>query len=133
MFNQKGQDEITSNFLDVVKVHDYFRELKEKRQSCRCKDCQKKHERNSTLYELPLPENAINNIYGCAYFCRDCQTRRSHEEWIKKIIRLNKLHEYDVDRIIFKFKHNFPIYDRVKISLFKKLSKKKIYMSQMDI
>ena len=28
----------------------------------------KKHERYSTLYELPLPENVINNIYGFLIF-----------------------------------------------------------------
>ena len=71
MFNQKEQDEIINNFLDVVKVRDYFRELKEERRNCKCKNC-KKHERYSTLYELPLPEKIIN-IYGFVYFCRDCQ------------------------------------------------------------
>ena len=78
MFNQKEQDEITNNFLDVVKVRDYFRELKEELRNCKCKDC-KKHERYSTLYELPLPENIINNIYGFAYFCGDCQKRQFKE------------------------------------------------------
>ena len=113
MFNQKEQDEITNNFLDVVKVHDYFRELKEERRNCKCKDC-KKHERYSTLYELPLPENIINNIYGFAYFCRYCHKRQFNEELIEGIIRRDRLHEYDVDRLIFSSKHDFPIYDRVK-------------------
>ena len=124
MFNQKEQDEIINNLLDVVKVHDYFRELKEERRNCKCKDC-KKHERYSTLYELPLPENIINNIYGFAYFCRDCQKRQFKEEMIQGIIRRNILHEYDVDRLIFSTKHDFPIYDRVKNNLFKNLSKKR--------
>ena len=35
------------------------------------------------------------------------------------------IHEYDVDRLIFSIKHDFPIYDRVKNDLFKKLSKKR--------
>ena len=75
MFNQKEQDEIINNFLDVVKVHDYFRELKLERRNCTRKDC-KKQKRYSTLYELPLPENIINNIYGFASWCRDCQNRQ---------------------------------------------------------
>ena len=124
MFNQKEQDEILNNFLDVVKVHDYFRELKEGRRNCKCKDC-KKHERYSTLYELPLPENILNNVYGFAYLCRDCQQRQFNEEKIEGIIRRNMLHEYDVDRLIFSIKHNFPNYDWVKNSLFKKLSKRR--------
>ena len=124
MFNQKEQDEIIHNFLDVVKVGDYFRELKEERRNCKCKDC-KKHARYSTLYELSLPENIINNIYGFAYFCRNCQKRKFNEEVIEGIIRRKILHEYDVDRLIFSIKHNFPIYDRVKNSLFKKLSKRR--------
>ena len=41
MFKQKEQDEILNNFLDVVKVRDYFRELKEGRRNCKCKDCKK--------------------------------------------------------------------------------------------
>ena len=138
MLNQKEQDEITNNFLDVVKVHDYFRELKEERRNCKCKDC-KKHERYSTLYELSLPENIINNIYGFAYFCRSCQKRQFKKERIEGIIRRNILHEYDVDRLIFSIKHDFPIYDRVKNDLFKKLSKRRytvfkwIYENWMDI
>ena len=44
---------------------------------------------------------------------------------IQGIIRRNILHEYDVDRLIFSTKHDFPIYDRVKNSLFKSLSKKR--------
>ena len=40
MFTQKEQDETTNNFLDV-KVHEYFRELKEERRNCKCKDCKK--------------------------------------------------------------------------------------------
>ena len=39
MFKQKEQDEIINDFLDVVKVQDYFRELKEERRNCQCKDC----------------------------------------------------------------------------------------------
>ena len=85
MFNQKEQDEIMNNFLDVVKVRDYFRELKEERRNCKCKDC-KKHERYCALYELPLSENNINNIHGVAYRCRDCQKRRFNEERIEGII-----------------------------------------------
>ena len=123
MFNKKEQDEIISNFLDVVKVGDYFRELKEERRNCKCKNC-KKHERYSTLYELPLPENIIN-IYGFAYWCRACQKRQFNEELIDGIIRRNILHEYDVDRLIFSIEHNFPNYDWVKNSLFKKLSKRR--------
>ena len=34
MFNQKEQGELINNFLNVVKVHDYFRELKEERRNC---------------------------------------------------------------------------------------------------
>ena len=124
MFNQKEQDEITNNFLDVVKVGDYFRELKEERRNCKCKDC-KKHERYSTPYELSLPENIITNINGFACFCRACQKRQFNEEAIKGIIRRNILHEYDVDRLISSIKHNFPYYDWVKNSLFKKLSKRR--------
>ena len=63
----------------------------------------KKHERYSTLYELPLPENIIN-IYGFAYWCRACQKRQFNEElMIEGIIRRNTLHEYDVDRLIFTY------------------------------
>ena len=85
----------------------------------------KKHERYSTLYELPLPENIINNIYGFAYFCRYCQKRQFNEELIEGVVRRDRLHEYDVDRFILSIKHDFPIYDRVKNSLFKKLSTKR--------
>ena len=85
----------------------------------------KKHERYSTLYELPLPENIINNIYGFAYFCRYCQKRQFNEELIEGIVRRDRLHEYDVDRFILSIKHDFPIYDRVKNNLFKKLSKRR--------
>ena len=115
MFAQKEQDETTNNFLDV-KVHEYFRELKEERRNCKCKDC-KKHERYSTLYELPPPENIINNIYGFAYRCRDCQKRQPNEETIKGISRRNILHVYDVDRLIFSIKLNitFPIATGLKI------------------
>ena len=124
MFNQKEQDEIANQFLDVVKTHAYFRELKEERRNCKCKDC-KKHKSYSTLYELPLPENIVNSIYGFAYFCRACQKRQHNEEIIEGIIRRNTLHEYDVDRLIFSIKHSFPIYDRVKNSLFKRLSQRR--------
>ena len=58
MFTQKEQDEIINDFLDVIKVRDYIRESREKRDKCKCKDC-KKHERYCTLYESPLPENII--------------------------------------------------------------------------
>ena len=114
MFNQKEQDEITNNFLDVVKAHDYFRELKEERRNCKCKDC-KKRERYSTLHELSLPENIINNIYGFAYFCRDCQKRQFKEERIQRIIRRNILHEYDVDRLISQLNMTFPFMTGLKI------------------
>ena len=124
MFNQKEQDEIRNNFLDAVKVGDYLRELKEERRNCKCKDC-KKHERYSTLYELSLPENIINNIYGFAYFCRNCEKRQFDEEKIEGIIRRNILHVYDVDRLIFSIKHDFPTYDRLKNCLFKTLSMKR--------
>ena len=85
----------------------------------------KKHERYSTLYELSLPENIIHNIYGFAYFCRACQKRQFKEERIEGIIRRNILHEYDVDKLLFSTKHDFPIYDRVKNNLFKNLSTKR--------
>ena len=115
MFNQKEQDEIINDFLDGVKVGDYFRELKEERRNCKCKDC-KKHERYSTLYELSLPENIINNIYGFAYFCRNCEKRQHNEEIIEGIIRRNMLHEYDVDRLIFSKKNiTFPFTTGLKI------------------
>ena len=78
MFNQKEQDEIL-NFLDAVKVRDYFRELKEERRNCKCKNC-KKHERYSTVDDLPLPENIINNIYGFAYFCLDCKNANATQK-----------------------------------------------------
>ena len=58
-------------------------------------------------------------------FCRDCQKCQSNEETIKGIIRRNILHVYDVDRLIFSIKHNFPYYDWVKNSLFKTLSKRR--------
>ena len=74
---------------------------------------------------MPLPDNIIDNIYGFAYSCRDCQKRQFKEERIEGIIRRNILHEYDVDRLIFKIKHNFPNYDWVKNSMFKKLSKRR--------
>ena len=74
---------------------------------------------------MPLPDNIIDNIYGFAYSCRDCQKRQFKEERIEGIIRRNILHEYDVDRLIFKIKHNFPNYDWVKNSLFKNLSKRR--------
>ena len=48
---------------------------------------------------------------------------------IQGIIRRNILHEYDVDKLLFSTKHDFPIYDRVKNSLFKNLSKKDIQRS----
>ena len=51
--------------------------------------------------------------------------RQSKKERIEGIIRRNILHVYDVDRLIFSTKHDFPIYDRVKNSLFKNLSKKR--------
>ena len=124
MFNQKEQDELINNFLNVVKVHDYFRELKEERRNCKCKDCEK-HKRYSTLYEPPLPENIIHNIYSFAYFCRDCQKRQFNEERIEGILRRSILHVYDVDRLIFSIKHNFPNYDWIKNGLFKKLSKRR--------
>ena len=73
---------------------------------------------------MPLPENSINHIYGFACFCRDCQKRQFNEELIEGILRGNILNEYDVDRLIFSIKHNFPNYDWVKNSLFKKLSKR---------
>ena len=114
--------------MDVVKVHDYFRELKEERRNCKCKDC-KKHERYSTLYELSLPENIINNIYGFAYFCRSCQKRQFKKERIEGIIRGNILHEYDVDRLIFSIKHDFPIYDRVKMICSRNCQKEDIQRS----
>ena len=44
---------------------------------------------------------------------------------IEGVIRRNILHEYDVDRLIFSIKHNFPNYDWDKNSLFKKLSKRR--------
>ena len=78
MFNKKEQDEIINNFLDAVKVRDYFRELNEARRNCKCRDC-KKHEHDSTLYELSLPENIID-IYSVAYSCRACQKRQFNEE-----------------------------------------------------
>ena len=55
--------------------------------------------------------------------------RQFNEEQIKGIIRRNILHEYDVDRLIFSIKHNFPSHDRVKNSLFKNISKKDIQRS----
>ena len=74
---------------------------------------------------MPLPENIINNIYGFASFCRYCQKRQFNEELIEGIVRRDRLHEYDVDRFILSIKHDFPIYDRVKNNLFKKLSKRR--------
>ena len=73
MFTHKQQDEIINDFLDVIKVSDYIRESREKQDKCKCKDCKKKHERYCTLYELPLPENMINNIYGFTYRCWRCE------------------------------------------------------------
>ena len=55
MFTQKEQDEIINGFLDVIKVSNYIRESREKRDKCKCKDC-KKHEHYCTLNEMPLPK-----------------------------------------------------------------------------
>ena len=85
----------------------------------------RKHERYCTLYELPLSENIINDIYGFAYRCRDCQKRQFNEESIEGIISRNNLHEHGVDRLIFSIKHNFPNYDWVRNSVFKILSKRR--------
>ena len=98
MFNQKEQDEIINNFLDVIKVSDCIRESREKRQKCRCKDC-KKHERYCTLYALPLPENIITNIYGFTYQCYDCDRATYKENVSIERHEDNELCLFDVDKL----------------------------------
>ena len=47
MSTKKEQDEIMNNFLDVIKVRDCIRESREKRDTCKCKDC-----KNTTVIAL---------------------------------------------------------------------------------
>ena len=137
MFNQKEQDEIINNFLDVIKVSDYIRESKKKRDICKCKDC-KKHERYCALYDLPLPENIINNIYGFAYRCWRCEKAKDKEEALEERLETNDLVLYDVDKLILSLEHIFPLYDTVKhvitnitmkrYNMFKKLFNETVYL-----
>ena len=113
MFNQKEQDEIINDFLDVIKVRDYIRESKEKRDKCKCKDC-RKHDRYCTLYELPLPENIINNIYGFTYRCWTCEKTKEKEEELEERLETNDLCLYDVHKLILSLERLFPMYDSVK-------------------
>ena len=78
-FTVKEQDEIINQFLDVIKVNDYLRESREKRERCKCKDC-RKHERYCVLNEMPIPENIVNDIYGFAYKCVKCAGAKHNEE-----------------------------------------------------
>ena len=113
MFTQKEQDEIINNFLDVIKVRDYIRESRGKRDKCKCRDC-KKHDHYCTLYELPLPENIINNIYGFTYRCYDCEKRKDKEEELEERLEINDLCLFDVDKLILSLERIFPLYDSVK-------------------
>ena len=113
MFNEKEQDEIVNDFLDVIKVRDYIRSLREKQNICKCKDC-RKHEWYCTLYELPLPENAINHIYGFTYRCWTCEKTKEKEEVLEERLETNDLCLYDVDKLILSLDSSFPMYDSVK-------------------
>ena len=87
--------------------------VRKKRDICKCKDC-KKHERYSTLYELPLPENIINNIYGFAYRCQRCEEAKDKEEALEERLETNDLFLYDVDKLILTLDCLFPLYASVK-------------------
>ena len=113
MFNQNEQDEIINDFLDVIKVRDYIRESREKRDKCKCKDCNK-HDRYCTLYELPLPENFINNIYGFTYRCWTCEKTIEKEEQLEERLETNDLCLHDVEKLILSLERLFPLYDTVK-------------------
>ena len=136
MFTQKEQDEIINAFLDVVKVSDYIRESREKRTKCKCQDC-KKHDRYCTLYELPLPENIINNIYGFTYRCWTCEQTIKKEKVLEERLETNDLCLFDVDKLILSLERIFPLYDSVKhvitnitmkrYNMFKKLFNEMMY------
>ena len=113
MFNRKEQDEIINDFLDVIKVRDYIRESREKRDKCKCQDC-KKHQHYCTLYELPLPENIIKNIYGFTYRCWTCKKTIEKEKELEERLETNDLCLYDVDKLILKLDRLFPMYDSIK-------------------
>ena len=136
MFTQKEQDEIINNFLDVIKVRDYIRESREKRDKCKCRDC-KKHDHYRTLYELPLPGNIINNIYGFTYRCWTCEKTLEKEEQLEERLETNDLCLYDVDKLILSLERLFPLYDSVqhaitnttmkRYNMFKKLFNEMMY------
>ena len=138
MFNRKEQDEIINDFLDAIKVRDYIRESWEKRDTCKCRDC-KKHDHYRTLYELPLPENIIKNIYGFTYRCWKCEKTIEKEEALEERLKTNDLCLYDVDKLILSLERLFPLYDTVKqvipnitmkrYNMFKKLFNEMMYCS----
>ena len=74
----------------------------------------KKHDRYRTLYELPLPENIINNIYGFTYRCWTCEKTIEKEEALEERLKTNDLCLYDVDKLILSLERIFPLYDSVK-------------------
>ena len=112
-FTVKEQDEIINQFLDVIKVNDYLRESREKRERCKCKDC-RKHERYCVLNEMPIPENIINNIYGFVYTCYDCEKQLKTEEDLEETLETNTLCLFNVDKLLFRVSDSFPVYDLVK-------------------
>ena len=138
MFTQKEQDEIINDFLDVIKVRDYMRESREKRDKCKCKDC-KKHDRYCTLYES---ENIINNIYGFTYRCWTCEQTIKKEEALKERLETNDLCLYDADKLILSLERLFPLYDTVKqvipniamkrYNMFKKLFSEMMFCSDKE-
>ena len=114
MFTKKEQDEIINGFLDVIKVSDYIRESREKRDKCKCKDCNK-HNRYCTLYQLPLPENIIGNIYGFTYQCYTCERTIHKEEVLEERLETNDLFLYDVEKLVLSLGHIILLlYDSVK-------------------
>ena len=74
----------------------------------------KKHERYCTLYELPLPEKIIHNIYGFTYRCWRCEQTKEKEEELEERRETNDLCLYDADKLILSLDRIFPLYDSVK-------------------
>ena len=115
-FTTKEQDEIINQFLDVIKVNDYLRESREKRERCKCKDC-RKHERYCVLNELPIPENIIKNIYGFAYRCVTCEKAKRIEEVLDEQLETNVLQFCNVDNLLLSLERLFPSYETAKMHI----------------
>ena len=90
MFAQKEQDEIINDFLDAIKIRDYIREGREKRNKCKCMDC-KKHQ----------------------HYCTCIKTIGKEEE-LEERLETNDLCLYDVDKLVLSSDRIFPLYDSVK-------------------